>query len=393
MKKLFIFLMIFVAASATAQTYSRPANLSSGGVADWANAGGFIASGTSSPATTPGTGALYFNSEDLLLYRFDGSKWDSIAGGSSGESAVFVDKKPIWFAEDIGKGWVLATDTECLRVEAIAYCGSDTVLACGYGSNIVNRSIDGGDTWTAAFAASGSNLRSVAYTGQGSVIVGGDSIHYSFDRGENWDELGVATGSVEAICSIVYAGDGVALAGTLDGKILQTTDGGANFSIATTTPEVGQMNVCAANGAGVVIFAAENGTNVFRSADFGTTWTVIPWSGSEYLLGVEYCGNSIFIAASVYGTVYRSSDNGVTWATVSGQVFTTGAIKYLGSGVVVADDTATERLYVSTDFGETWGFTDLKSNRVFSIESVGGGRLLFGTGFDGGIYKSDGNNL
>jgi len=72
----------------TGQTYAPPANLSPKDVAEWAIAGGFIASGNAKPTTTAGiaTGALYIDTTDAdspKLWRFNGSAWTQLSGADS----------------------------------------------------------------------------------------------------------------------------------------------------------------------------------------------------------------------------------------------------------------------------------------------------------------------
>ena len=85
MKKVLIIFML-VSCIALAQTYTRPDNLSVGGVADWVMISGHIASGTVDPTSAVDEGALYVNVATPtapVLWRRGASDWYVVAGGGT----------------------------------------------------------------------------------------------------------------------------------------------------------------------------------------------------------------------------------------------------------------------------------------------------------------------
>jgi hypothetical protein len=84
---------IFSACVLYGQSYTLPTYLSPKDVAEWTITGGFIATGSGTPTITAGiaTGSLYIDTADinaLDLYRFNGSAWGLVSGGTRTHSQL-----------------------------------------------------------------------------------------------------------------------------------------------------------------------------------------------------------------------------------------------------------------------------------------------------------------
>lgn len=106
-----IILSFVLAASLTisifAQSYSVPSPISAYDVAVWTNRGSFIASGSASPTGIASEGALYADTTVAtlpVLYRYGGSGWQPISGGtrkhSELEELAFADSGHTGFASE-----------------------------------------------------------------------------------------------------------------------------------------------------------------------------------------------------------------------------------------------------------------------------------------------------
>ena len=83
--------MAAIAVTIFGQSYSVPLPISPYDVAVWANRGAFIASGTATPTGVASDGALYADTTVAtlpVLYRYSGSAWQPISGGTRKHSEL-----------------------------------------------------------------------------------------------------------------------------------------------------------------------------------------------------------------------------------------------------------------------------------------------------------------
>jgi hypothetical protein len=133
------------------------------------------------------------------------------------------------------------------------------------------------------------------------------------------------------------------------------------------------------------------------------TWTEIPAIGNDTTLGLTDCGNGIVLVGhnnpggSPGCQIYKSVDYGLTWslAQALGSESEVYSICYLGSGICLAGTTNNGRIYRSTNYGSTWSLVQQlgTESRVYSLLGLGGGIVLAGTNPAGKIYKSTNSGL
>lgn len=83
--KLALLLVMAIVVTVLPQTYETPA-LSPRDIVNWANRGGFVASGTGDPTGAVATGSLYVDNTDAnqpKLWRYNGSAWAQLSGADS----------------------------------------------------------------------------------------------------------------------------------------------------------------------------------------------------------------------------------------------------------------------------------------------------------------------
>jgi len=228
------------------------------------------------------------------------------------------------------------------------------------------------------------------------------------DIGVNWTQIEMGA-ALEAISSLVYCGNGIVLAGSGndggDGDIYRSTD----FGLTWTKIEMGFLEAISSLvycGNGIVLAGSAYATgrgDVYRSTDFGLTWTKIEMGASlESISSLVYCGNGIVLAGSGFnagdGDIYRSTDFGLTWT----QIEMGASLEYIlssvycGNGIVLAgsgQNAGDGDIYRSTDFGLTWTQIEMGAalEYIFSLIYCGNGIVLAGSGNttgDGDIYRS-----
>lgn len=244
--------------------------------------------------------------------------------------------------------------------------------------------------------------------------------------------------------AIEYLGNGVVLVGTQDGtngRIYKSTDNGSTWSISTTFSGINHISSLKYLGNNIVLAStgghAHDG-NVYRSTDAGGSWTLVnDWGGGQYsghdsVYSLEYLGNGICLHGGGYndgdGSVWRSADYGQTWTDLRGSnssgtantgnvawnnslVFDAGSpytsstdswwvinLKYVGNGVVLANRQSTSsgsvpELIRSTDYGINWSIvntTFMNTGRLIT-ENLGNGRVVGVTNVEGSTNSNNAN--
>lgn len=137
-----------------------------------------------------------------------------------------------------------------------------------------------------------------------------------------------------------------------------STDRGATWTLKSAfhSEYITDWPVVALAPNGTELIAGGDNKALFRSTDFGTTWTQLTSAGTGSWKKVKYTSDGATIMAARSTTMYTSTDSGTSWttktlpATVSS--FTSdqdGSELYLTN-----DNGATTRAWTSSDSGSTW---------------------------------------
>ena len=125
---------------------------------------------------------------------------------------------------------------------------------------------------------------------------------------------------------------GLLYAGTDDGLIWTSADGGSNWNKVSTfsgVPEMTRVNmICASQHDENVVFAVFNNHRsgdfkpyVYKSTDKGKTWTSIsgnlPERGSAYVIRQDHVDPNLLFAGTEFGA-YFSNDGGKEWTKLAG---------------------------------------------------------------------------
>jgi len=201
-------------------------------------------------------------------------------------------------------------------------------------------------------------------------------------------------GTETAVNAIVNLGGGILLAGTsTGGKVYRSTDYGGSWTLVqqlgTETQVLSFVNI----GGGVVLAGTSNTGQVYRSTDYGASWSLVQRLGSEtYVLALASLGNGVALAGTIpNGQVYRSTDNGASWSVVQrlGTEADVFAFANLGGGLVLVGTYPDGQIYRSADNGVSWSLVQRlgAEANVLCFANLGGGVVLASTGTNGQIYR------
>jgi len=255
----------------------------------------------------------------------------------------------VWKTTDNGGTWVkCGAIPRPNPVLAMCTLPNDHIFACVY-LNGVFRSTDGGATWQER-----DSLLTDA-TMRGSLVD---------DRGTIW----VAT----------------------DAGLFCTSNEGATWTL-NKSAEVGQgggfSQVYLDSSHAIV---TNNWYHIFRSTDYGSTWTTIPFGTPTVSVGGIHPDGSYYASTSTSG-IYRSTDFGATWTDMHSGVNWNGytyTFTFSAAGKIYYARDANGVLS-SNDSGKTWvalnsGLTTLSVLPLFRHPN---GYIFAGTG-GGGVFRS-----
>ena len=176
---------------------------------------------------------------------------------------------------------------------------------------------------------------------------------------------------------------------------IQKRSDGDNFTAATTGISGTVKSMVFVDGQ---LYAGTNGSNWFRSADLGQSWTAMPGRGGLISVGstsIWKSGNNIVYGTDGNGGLHYSSNGGSSW---SGADMPSTANKTIGKNITALGSNlfacTLNGVVKSTDNGQSW--TAVSGLPTFSgsgtsMCAINGGLLV--SIYGNGVYRSlDGGN-
>ena len=300
---------------------------------------------------------------------------------SNGSTIYLGSSSKVFKSTDVGATWIdVSTGLGNGGIQALLFDG--TTLFAGTPADAVGifRSTNGGTSWDpgAAGLPIGKVIRSLISFGA-YVFAGteGDGIYRSSDHGDTWAKTDVNnTLLAHQLVFTFCTKDNALFAGAQNG-IYKSTDGGATFQriINGFPPNIGLFAWSLTVSGGDIVAAvtvllspSEPLDGIFYSSDDGSTWhqATLPITPTA-VTSVASDGSSLAYAgvfgqsSSVKG-LYKSTDAGVTWAQRPALNVDIERLAANGSNVLAG---GLFGAYYSTDFGESWAFSDPPGNCPF----------------------------
>jgi photosystem II stability/assembly factor-like uncharacterized protein len=261
------------------------------------------------------------------------------------------------------------------------------------------RSTDGGQTWSSRidvpFIGSIDRLTSFAYDGAtlyastiSSPGSGGSGVVRSTDGGTTWQP---ASSGIERVGVQQVILDGTTLvAAAPDKGALLSPNGGASWTRSVEgIPYGGNVRVLANRAE--ILYAGAQGDGVYRSDDYGVSWSWISGDlsvtlGNETVFSL-ITEDSLLLAGTGHG-VFRSTDDGASWSESNMGLPPTQvlglALVRTGSNILLGTQDA---LYYSTNGGLSWNPSSLQNGDVGQVAAADGYAYA---NYISGIYSQDG---
>ena len=263
----------------------------------------------------------------------------------------------------------------------------------------VQRSTDGGQTWTAS--NDGFSERFISHvlfdeSGRRIVIVARGSAHYDglftcADLPGPWAHLdeGLEGRHILSTTSV----DGTLFAGTDDGLFARGTGASQWARVPTLKGADSHAAVKLLIGRSPGRLLAITASGAIRSGDGGQTWSASRLDASQVTTLAQGSRDDGLIFAATSRVIIRSADGGATWSPVSNglRAVTTHALAFDPNDDRVLFATTSGGLFRSGDQGASWTPVSggLPRTALSGIAIHPDGRTLFVSDFaTGGIYRS-----
>lgn len=236
------------------------------------------------------------------------------------------------------------------------------------GTGYIWISRDRGSSWQNILSNSYSSGICITEAGKNVIITltSASYISISTDYADTWSSV-----ATPAIFEDVYASETTQyITGVqLNGYIYVSSDFGATWTQKTSLGLLGVIE-CVISSSGEFQLVATQDLSLYRSADFGATFTAISI--------VDYAWNSVIMSkdgkyqgalsnnGSSNSSLWMSSNFGVTWAKKALTTSNWTNVGMSGDGKYLTVGHFSQKMYRSIDYGVTWTIT----NSALSVTSV-----------------------
>jgi photosystem II stability/assembly factor-like uncharacterized protein len=232
-----------------------------------------------------------------------------------------------------------------------------------------------------------SSLYAVSVESDRVLLADGNQVRIAPIPGSPWKRLAGGLDHVFRVYDVLCR-DGRVFAGTYGG-VYRLDSGAASFRVRSSGIHSGVVQSFA--DLGPSLYAASNGSGIFRSIDGGLHWSLV----ADTLADLYYCTiaahDNLLMATTAGGGVFVSSDAGSTWTPRNAGLHDLRVHPLISASDVVYAPTY-NGLNASTDHGVSWsdlngGVLAGKNIRAFAVD----GATLYAGVEDVGVYRSTDN--
>lgn len=314
----------------------------------------------------------------------------SCIGGTAGTcySFTLTFVSPITLASNAVKFVLESSITginglDCLRVSSRACLLTDAGL-----SNAVVKAV----TWSSIDSSSDGSVIAATGTDGGAAIPAAAGVYVSRDSGLSW--IKTTLSNTNWVGAAVSADGNKIVVASYGGQMQRSTNAGATWTLA---PVNDYFTGLASSSDGNYLTAVTNRGCVYISSNAGVSWTRVATTPSKLnTIALSSTGQYQYLTNSgnISGNIYKSSDYGATWtdATTSGtgyNLFYTD-ITTSSDGSVIAATAGSSGIIISRDSGATWSRATLSPDpgSWSSVASSGDGTRIITSSSGKDLYLS-----
>ena len=327
----------------------------------------------------------YSGVEELLSIYFP----DSTKGYAVGKNGTAL------YTTNGGENWNAGTSNSPFDLNKVKGKNNQLVgFAAGVGGDLL-KTTDGGKTWKEILildAHLSSTLESVKFLDENIGFVSNKNyILKTTDGGESWHTLDVPSGN-QIFNNLTFTDNnkGVVLANHND--ILRTTDGG-NSWVKVLDLESGRLS-CIHHSGGDNLFAGGSEGKILKSSNGGANWQEVSTIISSMTITsiTDNKSGNLFLTAntsSSLNAIYKSTNGGLDWTPIHTGDKHLNSITFLNSTVGIA--VGPGFVLRTSDGGNTWTETNLDNTTLNKALNIG--NSIYAIGWLGSIYKSTDQGL
>lgn len=273
---------------------------------------------------------------------------------------------------------------------SIGYAGGSNYTYNGKAR--VMKTTDGGLTWNTILESTvnKTGILCMDFTSINKGLAGtmnGDLL-VTTDGGQNWTtkdiDPSVNEGEIDVI-EFFDANNGIL--NTLNQGTYTTTDGGATWTRAVFSYS-GILDICYATSD--LLFACGSNQKIYKSTNKGQSWTLdfIGQNSSKFNLGVHFYDDMNGMVSSEHGQVFVTNNGGITWTSRGNSHNGPMHDVLMHTPNHASMVTNPGQVFTTSDRGATW-VSDSSSHHFFQsfykiIQLSDGTQLVCGSGSDGG---------
>jgi photosystem II stability/assembly factor-like uncharacterized protein len=227
-----------------------------------------------------------------------------------------------------------------------------------------------------------------------------DGLYKSTDLGESWILTNLTIDTLMPVYNVLAVNDDTLFVSTEFGfNLRRSTDGGLNWIILPITTGEWQKGLFFRNSIVLVIGINSGSSALYKSLDYGESFESLYQNFQTFDLNNPiYTLNNGYIFLSSNGSglfgIVRSQDNGLNWVQVLYKDNLVPIVYALEDGLVisgtyVASASDSNKVVISTNFGDTWNSVTqptLKGIYITDVKQDSTNKFFFGTSSDG-LYE------
>lgn len=326
-------------------------------------------------------------------------RYNVVSGGPAGANSDYIGIDALSIERTatppvMPTTWYNQTTPVTTALYGVSVPDINNVWACGASGRVIKTT--NGGTWTAAtnpdanaqYAIHAWDANTAIVTSSGAA---GTQVFRTTNGGTNWTQVFVQAGGFINAFYFKDANNGIMQGDAVGGRfsLWKTTNAGVTWdstNLRLTSTEAGWTNALC--GIGDVVWFGTNSTKVYKSTNFGQTWTSSATTGEAngYSIWFSDANNGLMGGATLQGT----TNGGTSWAPVTipgtGNIQTVtsiGSTWYAGRGLIV---------YKSTNNGGAWTTerTEAAGTQYHMLPSRTGSPYLYSVRSNGSVSKFGG---
>ena len=279
-------------------------------------------------------------------------------------------------------GWSVSATGTTETLLAISAPDSNNLFATGT-NGLVQRSTNGGATWTTLTKPTGTDLYGCffnsptdGWVGGGSVNVFDGSAYHTTDGGVSWQSTVLDPAQFVRHIYFQSPTTGYILTDQdpnsySSGKIFKTVDGGNTWTMIYSINQAnyGISFTDALHG----VVGGRGGTSI-STTDGGVSWSNDAPMSYNAVSGIAFApsdpqlGFAASYSSSTMGGVSKTTDGGRTWSSSVDEVFGVYTVVVSNRAVVACGDGG--NVIQSLDLGTTWSSSSISTHRILDAQFV-----------------------